>query len=304
MDRQTTLISDIVLDEPENEITARPDMFMDDMEEITCPNESEDVANNDDVVMSEDNSNNQHESNSFEKAVSVEVEEVESEHTYGVHILPLLKTKRILKSDPNYTLASEATAFIITKSAEYFVKHIMEKAYMNASTEKRKKIQYKDFSDAVFNNEELFFLKRIIPRTTTVKHLVENNTIRVRKAKADSVKNIMKKNNKEVKIKGKHDLNEKSNPEIQKPVLPKGQQTLNFKVIKDPELKRNMSDLLANDAEKTITSDSTEDDSENDVIVVEDNTEDNHEHSEDPQDDTQVSNGTIDERDDELTEDE
>lgn len=146
-----------------------------------------------------------------------ELEEEEEEDDTGATVLPVSKLKKILKIDPNYTVTSELAVFVIAKLTELFIKHLAMKAHLNATTEKRKTVQYKDFSLAVALNEDLKFLKRMVPQTTSVRKLVAKDAIKYSKT-ASALKSTAKSKPKA--------------PEKGKIGLEKGQQTLNFKKLK------------------------------------------------------------------------
>ncbi|GMM33180.1 hypothetical protein DASC09_005050 [Saccharomycopsis crataegensis] len=197
--------------------------------ETTIPSESQSTEVPTDVEMKDNNdvpsttNNNQ----------DTEDEESQDEDM-GTTVLPIAKVKRILKIDPNYTPTSETTVFMIAKSTELFIKHLAMKAHLNANVEKRKKVQYKDFSAAVAANEELVFLKRMVPPTVSVRKLVKNDQIKYSKSRS-ATKSLVTKTTKKTTTatKGGESEENKKEPETNKePVLEKGQQVLNFKRAK------------------------------------------------------------------------
>lgn len=91
--------------------------------------------------------------------------------------LPLSKIKRIFKMDPDYFGSSASAVYATGVAAELFVQYLTEHASMLAKMDKRKKIQYKDFSNAVSTQDSLHFLSDTIPKTQTVGQAIKERKI-------------------------------------------------------------------------------------------------------------------------------
>lgn len=101
----------------------------------------------------------------------------EDEDSSGTSVLPLSKIKKIFKTDPEHVSASEAAVFSTAIATELFIQYFTEQASLIARSEKRKKLQYKDFASAVGNIEQLYFLSDTVPKTVNLKNLVEQNKV-------------------------------------------------------------------------------------------------------------------------------
>lgn len=101
----------------------------------------------------------------------------EEEESSGTSVLPLSKIKKIFKTDPEHVSASEAAVFSTAIATELFVQYFTEQASLIARSEKRKKLQYKDFASAVSNIEQLNFLSDTVPKTVNLKKLVDQNKV-------------------------------------------------------------------------------------------------------------------------------
>uniref|UniRef100_A0A6B2LU07 Chromatin accessibility complex protein 1 n=1 Tax=Arcella intermedia TaxID=1963864 RepID=A0A6B2LU07_9EUKA len=77
--------------------------------------------------------------------------------------LPLARVKRIIKSDPDVKLISSDAAFLIAKSTELFLEHLVKEAYQETQKHKRKALLYSDISSVVKERDELEFLNLVIP---------------------------------------------------------------------------------------------------------------------------------------------
>ncbi|XP_043946629.1 DNA polymerase epsilon subunit 4 isoform X2 [Protopterus annectens] len=58
--------------------------------------------------------------------------------------LPLTRVKALMKADPDVSLASQESVFIIAKATELFVETIAKDAFVYAQQNKRKTLQRKD----------------------------------------------------------------------------------------------------------------------------------------------------------------
>lgn len=167
----------------------------------------------------------------------------EEDGNLGKSVLPIAKVKRILKVDNSYLPTTESSVFTVAKSTEFFIQHLAMQAYSNAKIEKRKRLQYKDFSSAVSNHENLFFLKKMVPPTVSVRKLAASDSIKYSKSRSQ-IKNTVKAKkstvSKETKEtvskageKNKDGDSETPSGKNNSKTLPKGQQVLNFKKLKN-----------------------------------------------------------------------
>lgn len=80
--------------------------------------------------------------------------------------LPIARIKRIFKLDPDYAGASASAVYTAGLATELFVQYFVEQASLLAKMDKRKKIQYKDFANAVSAHDSLNFLSDTVPKLT------------------------------------------------------------------------------------------------------------------------------------------
>ncbi|XP_029005285.1 DNA polymerase epsilon subunit 4 [Betta splendens] len=73
--------------------------------------------------------------------------------------LPLARIKALMKSDPDVSLASQESVFIIAKATELFVEMIAKDALVYAQQGKRKTLQRKDLDNAIEAIDEFAFLE-------------------------------------------------------------------------------------------------------------------------------------------------
>ncbi|KAK1152518.1 DNA polymerase epsilon subunit 4 isoform X1 [Acipenser oxyrinchus oxyrinchus] len=73
--------------------------------------------------------------------------------------LPLSRIKTLMKADPDVTLASQDSVFIIAKATELFVETIAKDALVYAQQGKRKTLQRKDLDNAIDAIDEFAFLE-------------------------------------------------------------------------------------------------------------------------------------------------
>ncbi|XP_062412239.1 DNA polymerase epsilon subunit 4 [Sardina pilchardus] len=73
--------------------------------------------------------------------------------------LPLARIKALMKADPDVTLASQESVFIIAKATELFVEMIAKDALVYAQQGKRKTLQRKDLDNAIEAIDEFAFLE-------------------------------------------------------------------------------------------------------------------------------------------------
>ncbi|XP_077572816.1 DNA polymerase epsilon subunit 4 [Stigmatopora nigra] len=73
--------------------------------------------------------------------------------------LPLTRIKALMKTDPDVSLASQESVFIIAKATELFVEMIAKDALVYAQQGKRKTLQRKDLDNAIGAIDEFAFLE-------------------------------------------------------------------------------------------------------------------------------------------------
>ncbi|XP_016417168.1 DNA polymerase epsilon subunit 4-like isoform X2 [Sinocyclocheilus rhinocerous] len=73
--------------------------------------------------------------------------------------LPLSRIKALMKADPDVSLASQESVFIIAKATELFVEMIAKDALVYAQQGKRKTLQRKDLDNAIEAIDEFAFLE-------------------------------------------------------------------------------------------------------------------------------------------------
>ncbi|CAL8395885.1 unnamed protein product [Boreogadus saida] len=73
--------------------------------------------------------------------------------------LPLARIKALMKADPDVSLASQESVFIIAKATELFVEMIAKDSLVYAQQGKRKTLQRKDLDNAIEAIDEFAFLE-------------------------------------------------------------------------------------------------------------------------------------------------
>ncbi|XP_063771981.1 DNA polymerase epsilon subunit 4 [Pseudophryne corroboree] len=73
--------------------------------------------------------------------------------------LPMSRVKALMKSDPDVSLASQESVFLICKATELFIETIAKDAYIYAQRGKRKTLQRKDLDNAIDAIDEFAFLE-------------------------------------------------------------------------------------------------------------------------------------------------
>lgn len=157
------------------------------------------------------------------------------EHVQHTLSLPISKIKRIFKMDPDYFAASQSAVYATGLATELFIQHFVEQASMFAKLEKRKKIVYKDFSNAVSGHDSLNFLSDTVPKTAPIGELIKKNAVTT---------DI----NDELTIVDEDRVDEIESVEKKKPILANGQQTLNFGNSSSLPIKKSvLQDLVSQD---------------------------------------------------------
>lgn len=164
------------------------------------------------------------------------IEEVDE----SVMSLPLSKIKRIFKMDPEYFGSSSSAVYATGVATELFVQYLVEHASVLAKMDKRKKIQYKDFSNAVSSQDALYFLSDTIPKTQTVGQAVKEKLINMTDADLAKYADIIEDN--------ADDAQAATSGSRAAPVLPKGQSSLPFEPLPKATFKKAvLHDLMSND---------------------------------------------------------
>ena len=157
--------------------------------------------------------------------------------------LPMSKIKKIFKMDPDFSGASQGAIYATGLATELFVQYFVEQASLMAKVDKRKKIQYKDFANAVGGHDALNFLSDTIPKTHAMGDLIQRK-------KVNTLESIQpNRNPEESRPASKAPANVVSKPD---PILPKGQQILNFGSAskeETPVRKAGINDLVSSQSE-------------------------------------------------------
>lgn len=87
--------------------------------------------------------------------------------------LPLARVKRIMKQDDEIVTISSGAVVAVAAATELFVQYFTEQALFMARGDKRKKLMYNDFANAVSRVEQLEFLTGLVPKTIPYKTVLE-----------------------------------------------------------------------------------------------------------------------------------
>lgn len=177
--------------------------------------------------------------------------------------LPISKIKKIFKMDPEYLAASQSAVYATGVATELFVQYFVEQATLSAKVDKRKKILYKDFSNAVSTQDSLLFLSDTVPKTQPIGELISQKKVNLIGDDIEVDTPEVAAESTEVETPAPVAKKAK-----QAPVLAKGQQTLNFQATKEvkPIKKAVIHDLMTNDDDSE-SKENTEE--KEDVVVVE-----------------------------------
>ncbi|KAI1007869.1 hypothetical protein K3495_g363 [Podosphaera aphanis] len=93
----------------------------------------------------------------------------------GTTRLPFARVKKIIATDPDINIMSNAGVFVISLATEMFIQHLAEQGHQVARTDRkpRRNLQYRDLATAVANQDRLEFLADIVPKTVTVRQIRE-----------------------------------------------------------------------------------------------------------------------------------
>ncbi|KAH3668075.1 hypothetical protein OGAPHI_001829 [Ogataea philodendri] len=102
---------------------------------------------------------------------------MEEEHSESTLSLPISRIKKLIKLDPDHVSSTESANYLLGAAAELFIMNLTEQASFHAKTQKRKKISYSDFYEVVHNNDNLLFMKDLVPKTVPLQQLVNENKV-------------------------------------------------------------------------------------------------------------------------------
>lgn len=197
-----------------------------------------------------------------------EEEEEEEEESLS---LPLSKIKKIFKMDPDYLAASQSAVYATGLATELFIQYFTEQSLVLAKMDKRKKLQYKDFSNAVASQDSLNFLSDTVPKTQPIGELINSKKVNVNSHDNNEIREIENTEIDEIEVDEPVNATRKVKP------LAKGQQTLNFSATNTatesinpmPIKKSVISDIVTTDNETEVTSkEATEEVEDQDVIMI------------------------------------
>ncbi|KAJ1762005.1 CCAAT- binding transcription factor component [Coemansia sp. RSA 1807] len=85
---------------------------------------------------------------------------------FKVHLLPLARIKKVMKSDPDVKvqMISAEAPILFSKACEIFITELTQRAWMNAEENKRRTLQRQDVSFAAQRSEMFDFLIDVVPR--------------------------------------------------------------------------------------------------------------------------------------------
>lgn len=86
-------------------------------------------------------------------------DEDSNEKSEKLNKLPLARIKTLVKADPDVSIASQESVFLISKATELFIEYLTKDVYRITQSSKRKTIQRKDLDVIIETNEELAFLE-------------------------------------------------------------------------------------------------------------------------------------------------
>lgn len=73
--------------------------------------------------------------------------------------LPLARIKNIMKVDPDVTLITSESAFLVTRATELFIESLARESFLYTSQAKKKTVQKRDVDMAISNVDALMFLE-------------------------------------------------------------------------------------------------------------------------------------------------
>lgn len=150
--------------------------------------------------------------------------------------LPISRIKKTLKLDPNHVAATDSAVYLTGVATELFIQNLTEQAAFVTKTGSRKKIQYKDFYQAIRDQENLNFLSDLVPKTYNLGDLISSGKARVQEKDQERVAHLLDKgqNNENQQMTAEQSevkIADALIDEKQQPELPRGQQVLNFSRI-------------------------------------------------------------------------
>jgi len=79
-----------------------------------------------------------------------------------INRFPITRIRIIMKMDPELTIASQESVFLISRAAELFVQYQAQQAYKRTKQSKRKTVQKKDIDAAINDLDCMAFLEGAI----------------------------------------------------------------------------------------------------------------------------------------------
>lgn len=87
--------------------------------------------------------------------------------------IPVARIKRIIKQDPDIMAVNNAAVFNVAGAVQLFIGHVAEQALLNARANGRARLGYDDFARTIANNDELGFLRELVPETVPFEQVKE-----------------------------------------------------------------------------------------------------------------------------------
>ncbi|XP_071510829.1 DNA polymerase epsilon subunit 4-like [Diadema antillarum] len=108
------------------------------------------MADSEDVPPRQDQTENEKEKNSDEKPAGAPTRN---------NKFPMTRIKTIMKTDPDVTLASQESVFLVAKATEYFLENFTKSAVIFTERGKRKTMRKQDIDLSIDANDSYAFLE-------------------------------------------------------------------------------------------------------------------------------------------------
>jgi len=103
------------------------------------------------------------EENTNDEPYAIDEEKTERSHKgRDVNRFPHTRIRTIMKMEPDLTIASQESVYLITKAAELFVQLQAKEAYKRTKLSKRKTVQKRDLDSAISEIDCMAFLEGAI----------------------------------------------------------------------------------------------------------------------------------------------
>ncbi|ABN65370.2 DNA-directed DNA polymerase epsilon, subunit C [Scheffersomyces stipitis CBS 6054] len=252
--------------------TATPDVEMEDPGEQVEQNEDHNEPEAENADIDEDKNENAENDIDDNEENDLEIETEDEQ----LLTLPIAKIKRIFKLDPDYVSASQSAVYATGLATELFIQYFTEQASLLAKMDKRKKIQYRDFSTSVASHDALAFLSDTVPRTQPIGELIQKKQVNLLETEeilsvvnpeassaaiGNSSAAVPTSTSTDAVVADASNNVNREAPVVKVKSLPKGQQTLDFAVAR-PFKKAVIHDLMSNDDSSTSQSNS------DDVVIL------------------------------------